>query len=76
VEFDGGGCSLALHKGGAARSSDRGPKVVFGTNDVKKSREILIERGAKMGKVKIFGPLNLCEGKDPEGNRFQLSNRP
>ena len=38
-------------------------------------REELMKRGAKMGKVKSGAGLDLCEGTDPDGNPFQISNR-
>lgn len=68
VEFDG----LALHHGSPKPGST---KLAFGSKDVAKTREELIARGAVMGKVKDFGSLVLCDGKDPEGNLFQISNR-
>ncbi len=34
-----------------------------------------MKRGAKMGKVKSGAGLDLCEGVDPDGNPFQISNR-
>jgi len=49
---------------------------VFHADDVAAAREDLVSRGAKMGPVKIFGDLHLCDGDDPDENRFQLSNRP
>ena len=39
------------------------------------ARDLLIDRGAFMGPVNVFGDLHLCDGEDPDGNRFQLSNR-
>ncbi|MBI3857099.1 MAG: hypothetical protein HY293_15545 [Planctomycetes bacterium] len=65
--------ALALHRGAARRGS---AKIAFWTADVKKTRDELVKRGAKLGKVKDFGSLVLCDGRDPEGNCFQLSNRP
>ena len=35
----------------------------------------VVARGASMGPVREFGNLHLCDGVDPEGNVFQLSNR-
>jgi hypothetical protein len=35
-----------------------------------------MSRGVAMGEVKVFGDLRLCDGSDPDENRFQLSNRP
>lgn len=76
LEFDAGGCSLALHKSAKPPIAGRGPKVVFYCDEVAKTRETLVKKGAKLGKPKIFGSLHLCDGRDPEGNIFQLSNRP
>jgi catechol 2,3-dioxygenase-like lactoylglutathione lyase family enzyme len=73
VDFDAGGCALALHRGKSRRGS---AKLAFWSADVKKTRDKLADRGAKFGKVKDFGDLVLCDGQDPEGNLFQLSNRP
>ena len=39
-------------------------------------RAELISRGATMGTFKRFGALELCDGTDPDGNTFQISNRP
>jgi predicted enzyme related to lactoylglutathione lyase len=76
VELAAGECSLALHKGTPPPASRGLPKVVFWTADVAKTRETLAKKGAQLGKVKLFGDLHLCDGTDPEGNVFQLSNRP
>ena len=75
-EFDAGNCRLALHKGGREEKAPRAPKVVFHCEDVAGIRDVLNARGAKFGKVKVAGALLLCDGKDPEGNALQLSNRP
>ena len=73
-DFDAGGIMLALHNGTSAVGR-RAPKIVFYSSDVAATREMLIKRGAKMGEVKSGAGLDLCEGKDPDGNPFQLSNR-
>jgi hypothetical protein len=39
------------------------------------TREALIARGAKMGKISSKDRLDLCGGKDPDGNPYSLSNR-
>ena len=74
-EFDAGGCALALHNG-TSEVGVRAPKIAFYSKDVAKSRAELIARGAKLGLVKSKDGLDLCEGKDPDGNPFQISNRP
>jgi hypothetical protein len=76
IELDTGGCRLAIHKGSPPKSQQGMPKLVFGTRDVEGTREELIRRGATLGRVIISGELHLCDGRDPEGNVFQLSNRP
>ncbi|MEO8558019.1 MAG: VOC family protein [Rhodospirillales bacterium] len=73
-EFDAGGCGIALHNGSSVPGR-RPPKLVFPTKDVAKLRTELIARGAKLGKVMSGGGLMRCEGKDPDGNPFQLSDR-
>ena len=52
-EFDAGACDLALHNGSSAVGS-RPPKLVFFSRDVEGTREALLKRGAKLGKVNAF----------------------
>jgi predicted enzyme related to lactoylglutathione lyase len=73
-EFDAGKTRIALHSGPASPGR-KGPKIVFYAKDVAAMREKLAARGAKFGKVKQFEQLYLCDGKDPDGNPIQLSNR-
>ena len=73
VDFEAGGCHLALHKG---TSQPGRTKVCFYAADVSKARAELVARGVAMGKDP--GPsegIKLCDGKHPEGNIFQLSSR-
>jgi predicted enzyme related to lactoylglutathione lyase len=74
VDFDaGGGCRLALHSG---VSNPGRTKVCFYAADVAKARQELVDRGVKMGKPPAPSDSpQLCDGKDPEGNPFQISNR-
>ncbi len=72
--FDAGTCEIALH-GGKGEPGTRPPKLQFDVKDVAATREALIARGAKMGKVSSKDGLDLCGGKDPDGNPFSLSNR-
>jgi catechol 2,3-dioxygenase-like lactoylglutathione lyase family enzyme len=82
MDLDTGGCRLALHKAygpdGPGDTPTGGPgnphKIVFYAEDVAAARATLIARGAKMGEVRKFGPLVLCDGADPEGHVFQISN--
>ena len=64
--------TLALHRGTPRPGST---KIAFYASNVAKSRADLLSRGATFGNVKDFGDLILCDGKDPEGNPIQLSNR-
>jgi predicted enzyme related to lactoylglutathione lyase len=72
--FDAGSCEIALH-GGAAEPGTRPPKLQFDVKDVAATRATLIARGAKIGKISSKDGLDLCGGKDPDGNPFSLSNR-
>ena len=73
-EFAAGGCNVALHNG-TSEVGRRPPKMSFYASNVAAARELLVKRGAKMGKVRSGAGIDLCEGKDPDGNPFQLSSR-
>lgn len=73
-EFDANGCVVALHNG-TSRVGARPPKIGFWARDIEEAREILIARGARVGKILSRGGLTRCEGKDPDGNPFSVSNR-
>jgi catechol 2,3-dioxygenase-like lactoylglutathione lyase family enzyme len=73
-EFEAGGCDVALHNG-TAEVGRRPPKIVFFSDNVASTRDLLLKRGAKLGKIKSKAGLDLCEGSDPDGNPFQISNR-
>src|SRR6476659_5022755 len=73
-EFAAGGARIALHSGPSSPGR-KGPKIVFHAKDVAALREMLVARGAKFGKVRQWDALFLCDGKDPDGNPIQLSNR-
>jgi catechol 2,3-dioxygenase-like lactoylglutathione lyase family enzyme len=79
ADLAAGGCNIAIHAAGedVTAGHDRGGphKIVFHADDVAGAREDLVSRRATMGQVKVFGDLHLCDGDDPDGNRFQLSNR-
>ena len=38
--------------------------------------DLQIRRGAKMGPVVSATSFDMCNGKDPDGNPFQISSRP
>jgi catechol 2,3-dioxygenase-like lactoylglutathione lyase family enzyme len=73
-EFAAGASSIALHSGPSSPGR-KGPKIVFKAQDVAALRATLVARGAKFGKVHQGEVLSLCDGKDPDGNPIQLSNR-
>jgi catechol 2,3-dioxygenase-like lactoylglutathione lyase family enzyme len=73
-EFAAGGATIALHSGPSS-PGHKGPKIVFHAKDVAALRETLVGRGAKFGKVRQGDIFCLCDGKDPDGNPIQLSNR-
>jgi catechol 2,3-dioxygenase-like lactoylglutathione lyase family enzyme len=72
-ELDAGGITIGLHSGPPSPGR-KGPKIAFKAKDVKTGRAALNKRGAKFGKVSN-GVYRLCNGKDPDGNPIQLSNR-
>jgi len=75
VDFNAGVCRLALHVG-KSKVGARPPKIVFHAADVAGARASLIKRGlADAGPVKS-GNFDMCDCKDPDGNRFQISSRP
>jgi catechol 2,3-dioxygenase-like lactoylglutathione lyase family enzyme len=73
-EFAAGGATIALHSGPSSPGR-KGPKIAFYAADVAATRDSFVKRGAKFGKVRDGGKLCLCDGKDPDGNPIQLSNR-
>ena len=73
-EYAAGGARIALHSGPASPGR-KGPKIVFYAKDVAAERAKLVARGARFGKVRAGDTLQLCDGKDPDGNPIQLSNR-
>jgi hypothetical protein len=78
IEFDAGGIKIALHRAGNAKGKAgtlTRAKLVFFARDVKKVRQYLIKKKVKMGPLHNWGKLVLCDGQDPDGNKFQISNR-
>jgi len=73
-EYAAGGARIALHSGPSSPGG-KGPKIVFYANDVASLREMLVARGANFGKVRQGEVFCLCDGKDPDGNPLQLSDR-
>ena len=75
-ELDAGGARLAIHAGTPSGEEGAGAhKLAFFTDRVAETRAELVSRGVKMKATKSFNGLDLCDGEDPDGNVFQLSNR-
>src|SRR5262249_34210484 len=74
TEFAAGGARIALHSGPPSPGR-KGPKIVFHVTDVAATRAKLVSGGAKFGEVRQGEVFCLCDGKDPDGNPIQLSNR-
>ena len=64
-------CIPALHRPGA-----KVRRLYFiHSSDVAGLRATLVARGAPFGKVRQGEQFCLCDGKDPDGNPVQLSDR-
>jgi predicted enzyme related to lactoylglutathione lyase len=76
VELETGPCTLALHAGGQRRFGADAPKIVFCVADVARTRADLAQAGVPMGEVRSPAPgVQVCDGSDPEGNRFSIESR-
>src|SRR5688572_314830 len=73
-EYSAGACNVALHEG-ESQLGKRAPKLCFYAADVAATRAALVKRGAKMGKIMSAARHDMCDGKDPDGNAFQISSR-
>ena len=73
--FAAGPVEIALHRGSALLGR-RPPKLAFHAEDVAGLRAELMARGARMGRLMGKDGLAFCDGKDPDGTPFQISNRP
>ena len=74
AELDGGGFRLCLHKAGNPGSAPHNRnKLVFKVADVGEARAYLIAQKVKMGTHFHWGTIDACDGRDPEGNKFQIS---
>ena len=74
TSFAAGPVEIALHRG-SSMTGRRPPKLAFYAADVPAAREELVDRGARMGRLLGSDGLIFCDGKDPDGNPFQISNR-
>ena len=76
IELKAGGCSLAFHTiSETSIQRDGWIKLAFGAVDVAAERARLERLGVAMSEVKSFDGIDICDGIDPDGNRFQISSR-
>lgn len=76
TELSAGACNLAFHRTAEKTDgSDKGIKFVFAADDVAAEKTKLEGVGIKMTKIFTFGNIEMCDGQDPDGNRFQISSR-
>ena len=74
VELRAGDCAIALHEWHG--EAGEGPlKIVFHADDVRAARDEILSRGGELGDIVSFGSIDLCDGRDPDGNAIQLSSR-
>jgi catechol 2,3-dioxygenase-like lactoylglutathione lyase family enzyme len=77
ADFDAGPIRLALHAGKGSGKDSAGPiKLTFHCEDIEAGRAQLTARGVEMGEILRFDGTAICDGYDPDGNRFQISSRP
>ena len=72
IELDAGGFVLALHAG-REQEAHEWPKLQIVVGEVEAARERLIAQGVAMEPVQHWKHLSWSEGRDPEGNVFQIS---
>jgi predicted enzyme related to lactoylglutathione lyase len=76
VELESGPCTLVLHGGGKRETGSDAPKMVFSVGDVEAARQMLLERGVRVGEVRSPAPgVIVADGVDPEGNKFSIETK-
>lgn len=78
TEMTSGRSNIAFHKFGSKGSDDHGDdgvKLVFGATDVPAEKARLEALGIEMTKIFSFGEIQMSDGSDPDGHRFQISSR-
>jgi catechol 2,3-dioxygenase-like lactoylglutathione lyase family enzyme len=77
TEMDAGGCKIAFHKVPfeVDSSSDNGVKIVFASDNVAGEKARLEGLGIEMTEIFRYGDIEMCDGSDPDGHRFQISSR-
>ena len=73
-ELQGHGMKLCLHRSGKPGSAPGNKnKLVFHVEDVGAARAHLIAHKVKMGVHHHWGAKEASDGRDPEGNKFQVA---
>jgi len=73
VTLGTGACTLVLHGGGKRRLGEDAPKIVFRVGDIEAARRELVNREVSLGEVRSPAPgVWVCDGADPEGNKFSI----
>ena len=76
TELNAGAANIAFHKTSEQGTGRDGwTKIVFGSRDVAAEKARLEGLGVRMSEVVEFGDIHLCDGRDPDGNYFQISSR-
>jgi catechol 2,3-dioxygenase-like lactoylglutathione lyase family enzyme len=72
VEFDAGGCALALH-GGAKKPPEDSHEVIFKVEDLVQARQEILNAGIQIAEIRLLEDgAPIAEGVDPDGHRFAI----
>jgi catechol 2,3-dioxygenase-like lactoylglutathione lyase family enzyme len=72
VEFDAGGCALALH-GGADNPPAGSHEVIFKVEDLEHARQEILNAGIHIAEIRLLEDgAPIAEGVDPDGHRFAI----
>ncbi len=72
VEFDAGGCSLAMH-GGAQKPPDDKHEIIFKVENLAQARMEILNAGIHIAEIRLLEDgAPIAEGCDPEGHRFAI----
>ncbi|MBW6466882.1 MAG: VOC family protein [Brevefilum sp.] len=72
VEFDAGGCALALH-GGAKKPTEDSHEVIFKVEDLVQARQEILKAGIQIAEIRLLEDgAPIAEGVDPDGHRFAI----
>lgn len=82
IILDAFGSELCLHQipkkfadSNSEAIEDSKTKIVFHSDNVETVRNELLSKYIRMKKTIVWKDLVFCDGFDPEGNIFQISNR-